>query len=204
MSYDGKSEEEIVGGCKKQERAAQNALYKLFFSKMNAVSYRYLSSYDDAKDVVHDSFILIFDKINSYNGTGSIEGWIRKIVVNKSVDFLNKSNKRWAKVSEEEFKILNNKQAILEDQNASSSKDDSSIYSAGLTKEEIIGAIDLLKEEYKVVFNLSVIDEFSHKNIAELINISEELSRIRLKRARTALQAILKDIADNKKNGQLN
>ena len=204
MSYIGKSESEIIEGCKKEDREAQNALYRLFYGKMNAASYRYTGSYDDSKDIVHDTFIHVFKKINSFNGNGSIEGWIRRIVVNRTVDFMTKKNKRHVKVSEEENTILKNKHDYNEYKNDLSNQDAvESIYTAGLTKEEIKSAIDLLKEEYKVVFNLNVVDGFSHKNISEVLTISEELSRIRLKRARVALQSILIGMAEKKKKQNL-
>ncbi len=200
MSYIGKSEAEIIEGCKKENRDAQNALYSLFYGKMNAASYKYTKSFDDSKDIVHDSFILIFKKINSFKGTGSVEGWIKRIVVNKTLDFNSKKGKQYIKVSEDENQILKSKHAYKEYQNDLTNQEEvDSIYTAGLTKEEIMSAIDLLKEEHKVVFNLSVIDGFSHKDISEVLKISEELSRIRLKRGRTSLQSILIEMADKKK-----
>ncbi len=199
MSNIEKSEIEIIKGCKTFNREAQKSLYKLYYGKMNAISFRYTGSYDDAKDIVHDSFVIVFEKIAGYTGSGSLEGWIRKIVVNKSIDFLNKKNKLYVKVSEQEQQILNDHNSNSEYSNNKEGDELDSIYSSGLTKEEIMDAIDLLKDNYRVVFNLSVIDGYSHKNIAETLNITEELSRIRLKRARVALQAILLEAAKAKK-----
>jgi len=206
MSYKGNSETEIIEGCKKKVREAQNALYKLYYGKLNAISYRYLSSFDDAKDIVHDSFIHAFEKITSFEGNGSIEGWLRRIVVNKSIDFLNRRNKHFINVNEEEERILNDKySAYLDNSNTEESNLSlESIYSSGLTHEDIINAVNLLKDSYKVIFNLSVIDGYSHKNISEVLGISEESSRVRLKRGRMVLQAILIDIAKKKRNDNLN
>jgi RNA polymerase sigma factor (sigma-70 family) len=193
MPYTGKSEKEIIEGCKRKDRDAQNCLYKNFYGKMNAASYRYTGSFDDAKDIVHDSFIQVFDKISSFDGSGPIEGWIRRIVVNKSIDFLNKKNKLLVNISEEEGKILNDKHALYLEQ---TNTDDiynyvDLIYNSGITKDDILKAVSLIKDDYKVIFNLSVLDGYSHKTIAETLNISEESSRIRLKRARTAIQKVL-------------
>jgi RNA polymerase sigma factor (sigma-70 family) len=196
MSYKEKSEAEIIEGCKKSDREAQKSLYKLYYGKMNGVSFRYTNSYNDAKDIVHDSFILVFEKIVNYKGEGSLEGWIRKIVVNKSIDFLNKKNKLHLRITEAEEKILNN--SFSQEQYENDSDRLSLIYNSGFTKEEILQAIDILKDNYKIVFNLNIMEGYSHKEIAEMLSIKEELSRIRLKRARTALQAILIDLAYKK------
>ncbi|HVD98078.1 MAG TPA: RNA polymerase sigma factor [Cytophagaceae bacterium] len=195
MSYSVESE--IIDGCKKDDRSAQKALYDRFCKKMNAVSYRYTGSYDDAKDIVHDSFVKIFQKISSYSGEGSLEGWIRRIVVNHSINFINKKNKHLIKANEEEQKILNDTVALTEYSTNESELD--SIYDADLTKEEIIQAINSLKDSYKIIFNLYVIDSLSHKEISELLNIKEELSRIRLQRARKVLQSILIGVVNSKR-----
>jgi RNA polymerase sigma factor (sigma-70 family) len=200
MPYTGKSEKEIIEGCKRKDRDAQNCLYKSFYGKMNAASYRYTGSFDDAKDIVHDSFIQVFDKILSFDGSGPIESWIRRIVINKSIDFLNKKNKFLVNISEEEGIILNDKYAVyLEQSNAEDIYSDVDlIYYSGITKDDILKAVSLIKDDYKVIFNLSVLDGYSHKTIAETLNISEESSRIRLKRARTAIQKILIESIKNK------
>jgi RNA polymerase sigma factor (sigma-70 family) len=199
MSYIEKSEAEIIEGCKKSDREAQKSLYKLYYGKMNGVSFRYTNSYDDAKDIVHDSFILVFEKIIKYNGTGSLEGWIRRIVINKSLDFLNKRNRLYSQTTETEQKILNDSLSNNEYKNNSESEQLDSVYSSGFRQEEILDAIDLLKDTYRIVFHLSIVEGFSHKEISETLKIKEELSRIRLKRARAALQSILIDLADKKR-----
>ncbi len=204
MSYIGKSEIEIIAGCKIFDREAQKSLYKLYHGKMNSISFRYTSSYDDAKDIVHDSFILVFEKIADYTGTGSLEGWIRRIVVNKSIDFLNRKNKLHTAVTDQEQSALNDFNSLTEHNSNENERNLDSIYTSGLTKEEIFEAIDSLKDSYKIVFNLSVIDGFSHKSIGETLNIKEELSRIRLKRARTILQSILLGMAETKKLKEIN
>src|SRR5688572_11844505 len=84
------SEEEIIHGCKQYNKAAQMALYKKHVGKMNAVCYRYVNSYDDAKDIVQDGFIKVFSSLSKYKGEGSLEGWIRRIMVNTALDFLKK------------------------------------------------------------------------------------------------------------------
>jgi RNA polymerase sigma factor (sigma-70 family) len=203
MSYIDKSEEEIIEGCKKHDREAQKCLYKLYCTKMNAISFRYTGSYEDAKDVVHDSFLHVFNKISLYKGIGSLEGWIRKIVVNKSIDFVNKKNKLRVNLAEEEQMVLNDSTTYKEYDNDQEAGDLGSIYSSGLKEEDILEAIDQLKESYRVIFNLCIIDNFSHKEVAEQLGITEETSRIRLKRARTALQVILLEMIGKKKRHSL-
>jgi len=186
------SEAEIVIGCQKQKKEAQKEVYSLYFRKMSAVSYRYTNSYDDAKDIVHDSFVLVFDKIEKFKGDGSLEGWIRRIVVNKSIDFIKKKNKQRVTISEEEQQVLTDSVSQNE-YYTKEAEEVGSIYTSGLTKTDIEAAIDMLRDSYKLVINMSILDSFTHKEIAEKLSITEELSRIRLKRARAALQAILID-----------
>ncbi len=198
VSNNYSTEAEIIIGCQKQQREAQRVLYSLYFKKMSAVSYRYTNSYDDAKDIVHDSFVQVFDKIETFKGEGSLEGWIRRIVVNKSINFITKKNKHRVRISEEEQQVLNDS-AAQNDYYEQESEETSLLYTT-LTKEDIGWAIDSLKDSYKLVVNMSIIDNFSHKEIAEKLNITEELSRNRLKRARAVLQSILIGEVKRKKN----
>lgn len=168
----------------------------LFYGKMTAISYRYTGSFATSKDIVHDSFILIFDKISTYSGEGSIEGWVRKVVVNKTIDYLRKKKKLEFVSSDEEKYILENYQEEpIEEQSGVEW-----LVSSGIGQKEILNAIDMLKESYKVVFNLFAIDGYSHKQISEMLSISEELSRIRLKRARAILQTLLTELVKDLEN----
>lgn len=199
MSYIDKTEEQIVEGCKKHNREAQKCLYKMYCTKMNAISFRYTASFEDAKDIVHDSFIHVYDKISQFKETGSLEGWIRKIVVNKSLDFINRKNKLRVNMALEEQMVLNDSVTYKEYDSDDGSIDLSPVYSSGLTKEDILASVDQLKESYKIIFILCVIDNFSHKEVADKLGITEESSRVRLKRARTALQSLLMDVVEKKK-----
>src|SRR5437016_6259149 len=84
-------EDEILKGCKELNNAAQSALYKKYAAKMNAVCLRYISSKDEAKDILQEGFIKVFANIHKFKGEGSLEGWIRRIVVNTAIYYLKKN-----------------------------------------------------------------------------------------------------------------
>jgi RNA polymerase sigma factor (sigma-70 family) len=201
MSSIYKTEADILAGCKANKREAQKALYKNYVSAMNAVSYRYTKSFDDAKDIVHDSFLAVFDKIHTYSGSGSLGGWIRKIVVNKSLNFI-KSKQKTVDFSQEESGISYSDMEMSasyiqsEDEHSDS---DFEISAMHLTKEDILEGINKLNDNHRIIFNLFVIDGYSHKSISETLQISEETSRVRLKRSREALQKILLEMVHKTK-----
>jgi len=201
MSSIYKTEAEIIAGCKANNRDAQKTLYKNYIGIMNAVSYRYTKSYDDAKDIVHDSFMIIFEKISTFSGTGSLAGWIRKIVVNRSIDFIKKNRNQSFGTSEidtdNQYNNISYSNYEEEAQNDSSDYDISALH---LNKEDILEGINQLQENYRIVFNLFVIDGYSHKSIAETLQISEETSRMRLKRSRSTLQRILLEMVHKTKS----
>jgi RNA polymerase sigma factor (sigma-70 family) len=201
MSSIYKTEAEIIAGCKANNRDAQKALYKSYIGIMNAVCYRYTKSYDDAKDIVHDSFMIIFEKIGTFSGSGSLGGWIRKIVVNNSIDYIKRNKTQSLELSDNEYENQYNTSAYsnyteVENNNTPSDYD---ITALNLSKEEILEGISLLQENYRIVFNMFVIDGYSHKSIAETLQISEETSRIRLKRSRSILQKLLLEMAQKTK-----
>ncbi len=179
------SEEDLVNGCKQQNKAAQMALYKKYAGKMNAVCYRYVNSYDDAKDITQDGFIKVFSSIKTYRGEGSLEGWIKRIMTNASLDYLKKKKS----------KVF---VSIESDHNIEAEQDDPEeevlLENMSFTAEELSKVIAALPDLYRVVFNMHCIENYSHKEIGDLLSIKEDTSRTRLRSARKLLRKELNEM----------
>ncbi len=169
----------IVEGCAKRERKYQQILYKALYGKMLGTCIRYATDVEEAKDFVHDGFIKVFDKIKNFKHTGSLEGWIRRIIINNTIDTIRK-NKRM----EMDFERKDALEYMQDDSNEELEK----TKIENLTVEKIIELIQELSPGYKVVFNLYVIEEYTHKEIAEMLNISIGTSKSNLAKAKDRLR----------------
>ena len=167
------SEQTILTACKRGDRSAQKELYDSLASKMFAVCLRFMSDREAAEDILQEGFITLFTRLDSYSGEGSFEGWARKIFVNTALMSLRK------------------KDALKDSEDLETARD---IRSDGVTQLQDIGYHELLKliaglpDGYRTVFNLSVIEGYSHKEIAQVLGITEATSRSQLQRARMLLQ----------------
>lgn len=179
----------IVKKCVKGDRKAQQELYKIFYSKMMGVCYRYTNNAEDAKDILQDGFVKVYSNLKKYNFEGSLEGWIRRIMVNTAIDHFRK-HKNVFLVSDDEGYILENSNVESPD----------SIYSQ-FGENVIMDAIQSLSPAYKTVFNLNVIEGYQHKEIAEKLNISEGTSKSNLAKAKQNLRKILKEKEARLKRG---
>jgi len=168
-------ETELIEGCRQNESTAQKALYEQLAGKMFALCCRYVKDRMEAEDVLVTSFTKIFDRINQFEGTGSFEGWVRRIVVNEALSYLRK-----------------NKSMYLETDLAAADREpDLGNLNNHLEAEDLLKLVAGLPAGYKIVFNMYAIDGFSHKEIAGQLGISENTSKSQLSRARTYLQAKL-------------
>lgn len=147
-------------------------LYTEHASTLMAVAYRYTNNVSDAEDVVHDSFIFIFENIHKYRGEGSFEGWIRRIVVNQSINRFKRNI---------QFKELDDNDDFTDEEEEDYLKDKP-------TPLEIESAIKSLPTGYKEVFNMFLIDGLSYKEIADILKISEVTSRTQYLRAKKLLK----------------
>lgn len=168
----------LVKECVKGDRKAQQDLYKHFYSKMIGVCYRYSKNSEDAKDLMHDGFIKVFNNLNKYDFQGSLEGWIRRIMVNTAIDFYRK-NKNTFLVDSDSFNLENSK-----------IESEESIYSQ-FGVNEVMAAVQALSPAYKTVFNLYVVEGYLHKEIAEKLNISIGASKSNLSKAKQKLRIVL-------------
>jgi RNA polymerase sigma factor (sigma-70 family) len=148
----------------------------MYSARMFGVCLRYAGSKEDAQDVLHEGFMKIFEKIEQYEGRGSFEGWIRRIMVNTALEKYRG-----------EHKVIRLQEDMKEYDNYSS--DDSA---ESITVSELLLMIRDLSPQYRIVFNLYAIEGFSHKEISEMLNISEGTSKSNLSRARMILQEKVK------------
>jgi RNA polymerase sigma-70 factor (ECF subfamily) len=165
----------IIKGCLKNNQADQYRLYTLFSKKMYGVCLRYAGSYDEAQDILQEGFIKVFEKLDTFRGQGSFEGWIKRIMIHTAIE---KYRERIYHLSVDD---LGHKGHAFEE-NAGPEK---------LRFEELLNLIHLLPDQYRLVFNLSVLEGMSHKEIGEVLGITESTSRSNLSRARMLLQEMI-------------
>lgn len=172
----------IIAGCVKNDRVCQEKLFKLFYGKLMVVCLRYTIDKDTAQDILQEGFMKIFDKIKSFESSGSFEGWMRRIVTNTALDHLRKS-KKFNFVEENE---VNTKEEFIDYDDVKEFES-----SIDLKAELALEAIQQLSPAYKAVFNLYVMEEYSHKEIAEMLGISEGTSKSNLAKAKMNLQKLI-------------
>jgi RNA polymerase sigma factor (sigma-70 family) len=170
-----KTEEKLIAACRKGDRKAQRDIYEKYASLMFAVCRRYVDQVDAAEDILICGFTKVFQKIDQFKNEGSFEGWIRRIIVNEALSYIRKHKSMYLQVEIEK--------AALEP--------DYSTLSQQLEVEDLQKLIDQLPQGYRTVFNLYAIEGFSHKEIAEKLDISENTSKSQLSRARKQLQQLL-------------
>lgn len=175
---------EIISGCTRQDRRAQEELFKLFYGKMLGVCMRYANDRDTAEEMLQEGFIKIFDKLDAFDYKGSFEGWIRRIVANTAIDHIRKSKKDPLLTDNDEDFKLGTENPVIE-------KEEEEL--TGIRAEMAVEAIQELSPAYRAVFNLYVMEEYTHKEIAEILGISEGTSKSNLAKAKANLQKILKE-----------
>lgn len=173
---------ELINRCRNGDRLAQTELYSLYYKAMYNTCYRMLNNQVEAEDVMQESFLSAFLKINSYRGEMSFGSWLKKIVVNKAIDVL-----RSRKVK---FEEINEKFAAEDESEAF--RNMVSEESSGLVRK-IREAVKLLPEGFRVVLSLSLFEGYDHEEIAMILGISESTSRSQLARAKKKLVEYLKN-----------
>lgn len=150
---------------------------------MFAICLRYCANYEDARDLLHDGFVTVFTKIGKFHSEGSFEGWVRRIFVNHAIEQYRDHAKLTIVTDVDE----NDRYFAAPDE------EDNDWGAYQLTEAELLAMVDELPPQYKVVFNLYVIDGLSHKEIADKLRISDGTSRSNLLRARSILQKQIND-----------
>lgn len=170
------SESDLIKGCLNNERVAQELLYRRFSPKMYAVCLRYAGKAEDAQDILQDGFVKVFRNLHMYRGEGSFEGWIRRIFVNTAIEHYRRQVNLYPVTEHHENQLESKELSALD----------------SLGAKDILLMIRELSPGYRTVFNLYVIEGYSHKEIAEIVGISEGTSKSQLARAKGVLQNMIK------------
>ena len=161
---------QLIENCKSNNTKAQGELYKLFSSKLFALCLKYSRNYAEAEDNLQDAFLIIFKKIGQFKNKGSFEGWLKRITINTVMQRYRK---------EKVFEIVN--EEAIEAVEVETEEDELSI-------DYLLQIIQDLPDRYRLVFNLYVLDDYSHKEIADLLQIKVGTSKSNLARARQILK----------------
>ena len=161
--------EQIISECKKKSPKAQEQLYLLFAKKSFGVCLKYSASYADAQDNLQDGVLIIFRKIEQYSGKGSVEGWAKRILINKALQ-----KYKGVRFMEVVGDTIEEVEAEVDDEN--------------ISLEYLLQIIHELPDQYRIVFSLYVLDGYSHKEISEMLNISTGTTKSNLFRARMILK----------------
>jgi RNA polymerase sigma-70 factor (ECF subfamily) len=164
----------IISGCLKGNRRDQELLYRRHAAKLYAVCLQYSCNDDEARDILQEGFIKIFENLIHYKHEGSFEGWVRRIIVNTAL---------------EKYRSKHNLYRIddIDEIAEPNAEPDNEDY-AGLEAVDLLQIIRELPPKYRMVFNLYAIEGYSHKEISKMVNISEGTSKSNLSRARVILQ----------------
>lgn len=166
------NEDELVRRCVRKDAKAQKLLYNTYHSTLLGICMRYAKNKAEAQDILQSGMIRIFKHIESFSGKGSFEGWMKRIIVNVSIDNFRKSNKFYYHHNFDEL----NGERYLADETPDN-----------LELKDILNAIQNLPPGYRMVFNLYVVEGFSHKEIADKLGVSENTSKSQLLKARRSL-----------------
>ncbi len=170
---------ELIEKCKVNNREAQFEIYKIYYKSMYNTSLRIVNDPLQAEDLMQESFLSAFSKIDTFKGNVSFGAWLKRIVINKSIDYLRRK-----KI---EFNVLNDNHLDIKDEEP---PDD--FKSSDNMIKKIKEAMKMLPDGYRVVLSLYMIEGYDHREVGEILNINESTSRSQLTRARRRLLDILK------------
>ncbi len=176
------TEAQLIEGCKRGDRKSQKKLYDTYAAKMMAVCFRYAGDKEAARDMLQDGFIKVFSNLDSYAGIGSFEGWIRRIFINCCLEALRKNDLlRDTEDIDATYHIHDVQASVLEE----------------ISAKEILGLVSELPSGFRTVFNLFAIEGYSHKEIGEILQITESTSRSQFTRAKQVLQKRVAELYQN-------
>ncbi|MFT2007585.1 RNA polymerase sigma factor [Pontibacter sp. 13R65] len=165
------TEQELIAGCQRAESKAQKCLYERFAASMYGVCLRYLKNQMDAEEALLNGFMKIYQHIGQYEAKGSFEGWVRRIMVNEALGFLRKKEPLHMAIEDSHIQVAATTGADQE-----------------LAEEELLELLQNLPAGYRAVFNLYAIEGYGHKEIADMLGITEGTSKSQLSKARAMLQ----------------
>ncbi|MFL9843839.1 RNA polymerase sigma factor [Flavobacterium rhizosphaerae] len=162
--------DKIIKGCIKNNAKAQEELYRQYKDVLFVLCLKYCRNEAEAQDNLHNAFIEIFTRIKTYSGKGSFEGWMKRIVINKAIDSFRKN-----------ILLVPVKDNLPEDTDVTETE-------MNVSADYILSLIQQLPDQYRIVFSLYELDSYSHKEIAQMLSISEGTSKSNLHRAKTILK----------------
>ncbi|WP_299152568.1 RNA polymerase sigma factor [uncultured Christiangramia sp.] len=171
---------DLIYRCKQHERKAQEELYKLYSPKLFGVCLKYSENYQQAEDNLQDGFVTIFEKIGQFQDKGSFEGWMKRILINTSLQ-KHRQQKVYGITNEEDLP-----------------EDEVEVETDNISVDFLLQCVQELPDRYRQVFNLYVLDGYSHKEISDLLSITEGTSKSNLARARTSLKEKIKLVQNSK------
>lgn len=174
------TEQEIIKRCIKNDRSAQKDLYKKYAAIMMALCMRYTGNRAEAEDVLQEGFLKIFLNMKDYAGTGSFEGWMKRIIINTAITHYHKNLKHNML---EDIELVQKKHIVDQEYN-----------DLDFSHEELMGVISTLPDGYRMVFNLFAIEGYKHKDIAEMLKIDINTSKSQFSRARKLIQKKLEEL----------
>jgi RNA polymerase sigma factor (sigma-70 family) len=168
--------QEIIDQCMEGSQKAQFQLYKLYYKPMYSICMRIINNETEAEDVMQEAFLNAFSKIDTYKGEVSFGAWLKKIVINRSLDYLKKRKVKIEEISEKTNQIIDYQMETKE-----------------VNMKVIKDAIQKLPDGYRVVLSLFLIEGYDHEEISEILGISNSNSRTQYLRAKNKLRELLKD-----------
>lgn len=181
-------EVKMLKGCRAGKAKYQQMLYELYYGKMLSVCLRYARSREEAKDVLHEGYMKVFAGIGNYKGDGSLEGWIRRIMINTAINHYHKNKKLKDTFSIEDEYEEATEQDYLTDEDVIQQ----------MAYDDLLKIIRTLPPAYQTVFSLYAIEGYNHREIAEMLHISEGTSKSNLAKARKKLQKQVQELLSQK------
>ncbi len=188
MNYESENIEILIDSCIAGVASGQKALYKMFFGYGKSICLRYSSNREDAEEVLNDGFMKVFRNLAKYDRTKSFKAWFRTILVNTCIDFYRKKEKLTYEYDDVHY------EGVFYEENAFDR----------LAAEDILLMVQKLSVSYRTVFLMYAVDGYSHKEIADQLNINEVTSRTNFLKARNKLQIMIKDTYQKKDEGKCN
>lgn len=173
------SDTELVQGCKNNNRKYQELLYRKYAKKMYGICLSYATDRSMAQDMLQDGFIKVFKKIDTFREQGSLEGWVRRIITNTALDYMRQKSRT--------FDFIDHNQEVEEQQL------DNSIMEK-INSDGLFRIIEQLPQGARMVFNLYAVEGYTHKEIADKLEITEGTSKSQFKRARALLKNLIQDL----------
>ena len=174
---------DLISGCMEGNRRMQEELYRRFSPRMYAVCLRYAGNAEEAEDILQEGFIKVFKKLDSFRSEGSFEGWVRRVFVNTAIEHFRRKRYLMPITEKEENTIEAKYASVLDEMGA----------------KDVLALVRELSPGYRTVFNMYVVEGYTHREIADMLGISEGTSKSQLSRAKVILQDMVRTFIDKQR-----